>query len=545
MRFRFSFLPTFFTVLAVAFVVAAAVRIHSYTVSPPPSLLTPSSSSTQGTTSTRSNSRSFIRTNGPGDAAVPTSDSGNGTYGTQSAADQQRVAARQQRYNELLKTPPPAGAPIAPTASPAASSQPHGAAVSAKPNVPAAKPAEKPGLLSRIGNAIVNAVTGGGSMTSSQQASSSGTKPGSGAKDPDQPKDPNSDTTPPALGSIQFDPPLVHDGEETSLIITASDDISGVRTISGNVISPSGALQGFALQKEGETGRFITRLAVPRDAAEGVWHINYLNLTDNASNSVTLSYQQGMLPATSSFRVQSSRSDTTAPTLKAVWLDRQQMKAGEHDTIFVQADDDKSGVNLVSGVFISPSKFARVGFGCRQQNDSNTWSCDIMPPGNVDCGDWQLEQIQLQDKANNMAAIRNDNGMIAAVKLNIISDACDSHPPVVESIALDNTRVVAPTMINVTVQATDDASGVASVSGHFVYTGKMPQGTQPPRLYFSCRPAGDQPNATTWTGPLPVPDKAAKGVWKLGALQVLDKANNLKLYSQSDPVAANVGFTVQ
>jgi len=541
MRFRFSFLPTFFTLLAIAFVVAAAVRIHSYTVSPPPSLLkTPS---TGEKTTTESNSRSLVRANGPGDSAVPTSESADGTFGSDSVTDQRRVAARVQRYNELLKTPPPAGGSVVPVASP--SSQPRGGAANVKPNVPAAKPAEKPGILSRIGNAIVNAVTGGGSGSMASQSSSNGTKPGSGAKDPDQPKDPNSDTTPPALGSVQFDPPLVHDGEETTLIITANDDISGVRTISGNVISPSGALQGFALQKEGETGRFLTRLQIPHDAAEGVWHINYLNLTDNASNSVTLSYQQGMLPATASFRVQSSRSDTTAPVLKGVWLDRQQMKAGEHDTIFVQADDDKSGVNLVSGVFISPSKFARVGFGCRQQNDSNTWSCDIMPPNNVDCGDWQLEQIQLQDKANNMAAIRSDNGMIAAVKLNIISDACDSKPPVVESIALDNTRVVAPTMINVTVQASDDASGVASVSGHFVFTGKMPQGTQPPRLYFSCRPTGDQPNAATWSGPLPVPDKAAKGLWKLGALQVLDKANNLKLYSQSDPVAVNVGFTVQ
>ena len=539
MRFRFSFLPTFFSVLAVAFVVAAAVRIHSYTVAPPPSLLT---STREQSTSTQPNAPVEVKPSGPGDASVPVSE-----IGSETTTDQRRVAEREQRFNELLKTPPPAGSPVPPPVA-TSSQQPHGSAVNVKPNAPAPKPPqEKPGLLSRIGSAIVNAVTGSGSgsMTSSGSSSPNGTKPGNGAKDPDQPKDPNSDTTPPALGMIQFDPPLVHDGEETTLVITASDDISGVRTISGNIISPSGALQGFALQKEGETGRFLTRLQIPREAAEGVWHINYLNLTDNASNSITMSYQQGMLPATSAFRVQSSRSDTTAPALKGVWLDRQQMKAGEHDTIFVQADDDKSGVNLVSGVFISPSKFARIGFGCRQQNDSNTWSCDIMPPGNVDCGDWQLEQIQLQDKANNMAAIRSDNGMIANVKLNIISDACDSHPPVVESIVVDNARVVAPTMINVTVQANDDASGVASVSGHFVFTGKMPQGTQPPRLYFSCRPTGDQPTAVTWTGPLPVPDKAAKGVWKLGALQVLDKANNLKLYSQSDPVAANVSFTVQ
>jgi hypothetical protein len=536
LRFRFSFLPTFFTALTIAFVVAAAVRIHSYSVSPPPSLRRSAHEET-----TTSSARTGVHAPSIGDASVPTSESADGTFAAGSTVDPRRVAEREQRYNELLKTPAPAGSPAA-----AASSsplQPHGGSSTVKQAVPATKPPqEKPGLLSRIGNAIVHAVTGGGSMTSSQPSSSGGS--GEHSKDPEPNKDPNSDTTPPTLGTIDFSPPLVHDGEETTLVITASDDISGVRTISGNVISPSGALQGFALQRDGEGNRFVTRLQVPPEAAEGVWHINYLNLTDNASNSVTLSYAQGMLPATASFRVQSSRSDTTAPTLKAVWLDRPQMKAGEHDTIFVQADDDKSGVNLVSGVFISPSKFARVGFGCRQQNESNTWSCDIMPPSNVDCGDWQLEQIQLQDKANNMAAIRSDNGMVAAVKLNIISDACDSHPPVVESIMVDNTRVVAPTVINVTVQANDDASGVASVSGHFVFMGTMPKGTQPPRLYFSCRPTGDQP-AVTWIGPLPVPDKAAKGLWKLGALQVLDKANNLKLYSQNDPVTANVGFTVQ
>ena len=69
------------------------------------------------------------------------------------------------------------------------------------------------------------------------------------------------------LISVEFNPPLVHDGEETVLAISAQDDISGVRTISGNVVSPSGALQGFALQREGETNRFVARLTIPKSAA--------------------------------------------------------------------------------------------------------------------------------------------------------------------------------------------------------------------------------------------------------------------------------------
>lgn len=537
---RISFLPAFFTVLTIAFVVVAAVRIRSYSAG---------GAGTAPQTTSRINAAQpspSVAQPSIGDASVAATETieNIGSNATESAADQRRIAEREQRYNELLKAAPQTGGTPAPAATPNPSAAAPHAVVQPAPKAPLAPPS----LLSRIGNAITRAVNGatGGSMTSASspghgESASNSDRPKDRDKDP---KDPNSDTSPPTLASVVFDPPSVHDGEETTLFITANDDISGVRTISGNVVSPSGALQGFALQREAETNRFVTRIMIPKDAAEGLWHVNYLNLTDNASNSVTLSYAQGMMPATASFRVQSSRSDTTPPQLKQVWLDRNQMKAGEKDTIYVQADDDKSGVNLVSGVFISPSKFARIGFGCRQQGDSNQWNCEIMPPSNVDCGDWQLEQIQLQDKANNMAAIRSDNAMIANVKLNVISDGCDSKPPVVQQVVLDQVRVSAPSTINVTVQATDDSSGVSSVSGHFVFTGSMPQGGQPPRLYFSCRPTGEAP-VTTWTGPLPVPDKAAKGVWRLGALQVLDKANNLKLYGQNEPVVANVQFTVQ
>ena len=221
------------------------------------------------------------------------------------------------------------------------------------------------------------------------------------------------------------------------------------------------------------------------------------------------------------------------------------MKTGDKNTVFVQADDDKSGVNLVSGVFISPSKFARVGFGCRNQDGTNIWQCDLTPPANADCGDWHLEQVQLQDKANNMTAIRSDNPIVGGVKVNITSDQCDSKPPQVQSVTLDAATIAAPGVVNVTVVAIDDASGVSSISGHFVYTGAVAPGNQPPRLYFSCRPSGDAA-MNMWVGPVAVAEpKTPKGIWRLGSLQVIDKANNLKLYSTNDPVTANVAFRIQ
>ena len=73
------------------------------------------------------------------------------------------------------------------------------------------------------------------------------------------------------------------------LVIQAKDDLSGVRSISGTILAPSGAVQGFACQREGSSDRFLARVVVPKDAAEGTWVVNYISLLDNASNANALS----------------------------------------------------------------------------------------------------------------------------------------------------------------------------------------------------------------------------------------------------------------
>ena len=43
---------------------------------------------------------------------------------------------------------------------------------------------------------------------------------------------------------VVFQPPAISDGAETMLIVTAQDDLSGIRNVSGSVASPTGkALQ--------------------------------------------------------------------------------------------------------------------------------------------------------------------------------------------------------------------------------------------------------------------------------------------------------------
>jgi hypothetical protein len=518
-RPKIRFLPVFFAALSIAFCIALWLRIRSYSNEPVTQQLGQEQHSIL--------QRSANATPSPGLQTMDETPARTVAETTSTRKNRRAGSTSTEGWQIVERTPP------ATTVTPAARAA-----------------AEKPSLLSRIVNPIVNAITGGSSKP--QQASSSSSSraqsvqnsgsTGKPATDTTgkraDPNDPSSDTQPPRLIAISFTPAQVHDGEETLLAVQAVDDLSGIRSISGTIVAPSGAVQGFACQRELDTDRYVARITVPKEAAEGVWHVNYLSLIDNASNAATISSAQGGLPPTASFRVVSSTSDSQGPQLKAIWLDRLAMKAGEKNTIFVNADDDKSGVNLVSGVFLSPAKYARIGFVCRP--GTGAWECELSTPTCIDCGDWQLEQVQLQDKANNMTTVRGDNAMVANVRVNISSDRCDSTPPSLQQIGLDRAVVsnAADSVIGVTASASDDMCGIMSMSGQ-VSGPAGPAGS--PRLYFSFTPADSQ----SWTGRITVPRLAAKGMWRITWIQVLDQAHNLKTYSQGDPALAAAAFSVQ
>lgn len=434
------------------------------------------------------------------------------------------LSAREQRFRELL-------ALGAPKAGPAAS-----AATQAQSKLASAPGAAMPqGTIARLLQPIMNAFKPGPSTTA-PAPQPPGTKPNTGTNDP---KDPNSDTTPPQLLSINFDPPQVQDGGDTTLIVTATDDLSGIRGISGTLTSPTGkAVQGFAQQRDGDTSRYLSRIHIPEKAEEGVWKISFLTMSDMATNSATLSLAQGTLPPTATLKVISSASDSTPPTLRNVWLDRGAMRTGEHDTLYVDAQDDKSGVHLVAAVFLSPAKLARFGVGCHT-GATSVWECDVFPPSCLDCGDWTLEQVQLQDNANNFATIRGENPAVQAIRLNISGDSCDNVPPALQGLALSRTEIVMgrdEPVIEVTAQVADDVCGVGGVSGQIVGPGGNSSGT-----FFSLQ----QRDGTTFVGTVRLDPHAARGVWRVQSITVNDKGQNLKIYYASDPLLARAMFTVK
>jgi hypothetical protein len=193
----------------------------------------------------------------------------------------------------------------------------------------------------------------------------------------------------------------------------------------------------------------------------------------------------------------------------------------------------------VSGVFVSPSKTARKGFGCKQAGSE--WECSIQFPNCLDCGNWRLEQIQLQDKANNLATFRGDNELVSRVALDIGGEGCDNAPPVITSLTLTPTVIsnAQATVIEVRATVVDEGGcGAESLSGQAT----PPGGIGGQRRYISFKPS---PDGTNFVGTLEIPQFAAKGQWSIAWIQALDKGHNLRAYSSSEPVVARATFRVE
>lgn len=512
-RPQIGFLPAFFVSLGIVFAVAVVVRIRSYerqplpagaasadsVLSPDPAGMTPASSDTATTIvpdeEVRADANSPLRRGfGPSILQAPNATAPAALVVPAAPAATPRTQPRVEPARTTVTAPMvPRLAP--PTRPPASTSQ----AVS--------EPAPKPAQPRR-----------------DDRAAQAG------------PEDLTSDTTAPRLVGLEFTPAEVRDGEQTLLTVEATDDLSGVRSISGTIVAPTGASQGFACQRQEGTNRYVARVSVPKDAAAGTWQIQHLSMLDNASNIGTFS--RGMLPATASFRVVSSRPDQTGPSLKGAWIDKRAVSGGEKATLFVQADDDLSGMHLISGVFVSPSRIARVGFVCRG-GAQDTWECEVTIPGCADCGEWRLDHVRLEDKAHNTTTVRSESQIVAAIRVNVSSQACDATPPEVRAVVLDTDSIsnTQPGVITISATLTDDACGVLSVSGQAI--GPSVAGAP---LHFFLSPAGDP---QTWVGKLNTPAMLARGDWRIARLQVVDKGQNLKAYTSADPVLAGAVFRVE
>jgi hypothetical protein len=392
---------------------------------------------------------------------------------------------------------------------------------------------------------------GGPAVATSGQEGSGAVSPGEGttpeAKSPVDVERGSSDRTPPVLELLRFDPPVVEGGSVTTLTIQASDDLSGVKSVSGEIRSPNGlATLPFWSRDAGGGNTFTFAITIPREAESGVWYVSWISLTDGAANSsLVQAPSAAAAPPGGTLTVSSSESDSTPPEVLQIWFDRATVDGGEKNVIRVEARDDSSGVTSITGACQSRSKSALIWFTCALNAESGTWEGDVPIPSTADCGNWGVQQLAAKDKAGNTTLLMGDSPLVARAGFQVSFRAdCDATSPTLDAFDLSPTIVSSETATEILVTATvyDEGSGAVAMTGWF--EGPVAEGGQVPKNYFRCSPDPNDPEAP-WTGKVLVPQFAAKGTWKVGVIRLEDKARNFREYTPADPVVSGRVFEVQ
>lgn len=363
--------------------------------------------------------------------------------------------------------------------------------------------------------------------------------------EPDEPDEAGSDRSPPTLRSLRFDPPEIADGETTNLLLDISDDLSGVKSVSGNIRSPSGAaMLPFQAQGENSGGAFLAHIRVPPKAETGVWYLAYLSVLDQADNPLVASFTPQSVPPGGALRVQSAESDSTPPEVRRVSVTKRSVNGGEPNVVITDIEDDRSGVASIMGAFQSASRAGLIRFVGRATGDPAVWEGDLSVPASAECGEWTAQFVRAVDNAGNITYLSGDAQPLAGIGFNVSGSSCDAIPPTLESITLSPTTVsnAAAAQIEVTAMVRDDGSGAASMLGWV--NGPAATNGQIPRIFFSCtrsRPDADSP----WVGRIQVGANAAAGIWKLGLVRLQDKALNSRDYGPDDPIVREAVFEVR
>jgi hypothetical protein len=365
-------------------------------------------------------------------------------------------------------------------------------------------------------------------------------------KEEDSDGGPASDRTPPVLAQIRFDPGVVEAGSATTLTIQATDNLTGVKSLRGEIQSPSGKAVLPLYLQEAQGGTFTYVLNIPPAAETGVWFVKWLYLTDVADNSaLTQVASASTAPPGGTFSVSSSESDSIPPDVVEVTFEKDTLEEEDRNVIRVEVKDDLSGVASVAGACQSPSRSALVPFTCALNEATGLWEGEVVIPENGDCGVWSVQQLTAKDKAGNATHLGADSRLLAHADFKVAPRAdCDSTPPTLDAFALSQTSVPIDTAseIRITASVHDVGTGAATLTGWF--EGPASEGGQVPKKHFTCAPDPDHPDAP-WTGTIEVPQFTPKGIWKVRVIRLEDKALNFREYTTADPVLSGGAFEVR
>jgi len=206
-------------------------------------------------------------------------------------------------------------------------------------------------------------------------------------------------------------------------------------------------------------------------------------------------------------------ADITPPQIHEVFVTPDPVVAGQAITITVDVTDDESDLDSVAVWGSSPSGASSFGANIWGVDEQGRWFGSVTIPENAEGGDWTVDVGAWDAVGNSVYAYDQVAFAVEAVEV-------DSQPPVIGPVQVDPEVVEAGETFVITVEVTDDLSGISSVSVH----GSSPSGASG----FGANIWGVDEQGR-WYGTIGIAAGAEAGMWSIDVYAHDEAGNSLYL----------------
>ncbi|WP_214831342.1 Ig-like domain-containing protein [Exiguobacterium sp. E.TIA.1] len=342
------------------------------------------------------------------------------------------------------------------------------------------------------------------------------------------------DTIKPELKSISLDKKSVIPGESVGITVDASDEGSGIRTVDVYYSSPVTSKTKSVRLTLGEDGKYRGQLAMTSNDESGTWIIYHVSIYDNMGNYLEI-YNLNHSNVLSSwnkrdfseynFELNGTQVDTVKPVLKNISLDKKSVIPGESVGITIDTSDEGSGIRTVDVYYSSPvtskTKSVHLTLG-----EDGKYRGQLAMTSNDESGTWIIYYVSIYDNMGNYLTTYNSNHDKVLYSWNkrdfseynfeLNGTQVDTVKPVLKNISLDKKSVLPWESVGITVDASDEGSGIRTVDVY--YSSPVTSKTKSVRLTLG--------EDGKYRGQLAMTSNDESGTWIIYYVSIYDNMGN-------------------
>ena len=230
------------------------------------------------------------------------------------------------------------------------------------------------------------------------------------------------DNRPPVLHSISIDKTEVVAGEEITLTVEATDDLSGIEYIYAYFVNKENGREisfDFDLydSETNDNGLYTTTVSINEFEPNGVFELKRVRLSDRSGSSYNngntvyyysrnleydYDHEELYLPNEISFSIKENiSSDNNPPVLQTISVDKVTVETPGFVTLTVGATDDLSGIEYIDVYFVNKENGRQIAFDLWdfETNDNGMYTTTVSINEFEPSGVFELEYVRLSDRS--------------------------------------------------------------------------------------------------------------------------------------------------